>query len=201
MTAAWSVAFGRAPRRLEWLAIGIGTGATLLMVAGNDLRASPLGTMLILLGCLSWSFASVTQDRFQTAPGAMGFAAEMFAGGMICLVVSLLLGESWSMPTSADVWWAWFYLVVFGSIVAYSAYRTLIERASPTLAATYAYVNPPVALFVGWWLGDERFSTNVLIGFPIVLASVGLLAWAQMRASAPAASMGTPLSGTAGDRS
>lgn len=183
MTAAWSVAFGRAPSKVEWLAIGIGSGATLLMVAGEDLRASPLGTTLILLGCLSWAFASVAQDRFQTAPGAMGFAAEMFAGGIICLLVSLLLGESWSMPSSADVWWAWAYLVVFGSIIAYSAYRTLIERASATLAATYAYVNPPVALLVGWWLGDETFSANVLVGLPIALAAVGLLAWAQMRQS------------------
>ncbi|MGH7553512.1 MAG: EamA family transporter, partial [Longimicrobiales bacterium] len=179
MTAAWSVAFGRSPRRLEWVAIAIGAAATVLMVTGADLRASPLGTGLILFGSLSWSFASVAQHRFQTAPGASGFAAEMFAGGVICFVVSAVLGESWSLPRSTDVWWAWGYLVVFGSIIAYSAYRTLIERASATLASTYAYVNPPVALLVGWWLGDESFSANVLIGLPIVLAAVGLLAWVQ----------------------
>lgn len=104
----------------------------------------------------------------------------MLAGGAIALIVSAVLGEPWTMPTSDAVWWAWGYLVVFGSIIAYSAYRTLIERASPTLAATYAYVNPPVALLVGWWLGGESFSPNVLIGLPVVLAAVGLLAWAQM---------------------
>lgn len=180
MTAVWSVVFGRAPRPLEWGAIAIGAAGTLLMVTGADLRASPLGTALILFGCLSWSFASVTQNRFATAPGASGFAAEMLAGGVIALIVSAVLGESWTLPTSGAVWWAWGYLVVFGSIIAYSAYRTLIERATPTLASTYAYVNPPVALLVGWWLGDESFSPNVLIGLPIVLAAVGLLAWAQV---------------------
>ncbi|MGH8310518.1 MAG: EamA family transporter, partial [Steroidobacteraceae bacterium] len=185
MTAVWSVVFGRAPRPLEWVAIAIGAAGTLLMVTGADLRASPLGTALILFGCLSWSFASVTQNRFATAPGASGFAAEMLAGGVIALIVSAVLGESWTLPTSGAVWWAWSYLVVFGSIIAYSAYRTLIERASPTLASTYAYVNPPVALLVGWWLGDESFSPNVLIGLPIVLAAVGLLAWAQMRTPSP----------------
>jgi drug/metabolite transporter (DMT)-like permease len=58
----------------------------------------------------------------------------------------------------------------------------VVERASPTLAATYAYVNPPVGLLVGWWLGRETFSPNVLLGLPVVLAAVGLLAWIQMRA-------------------
>jgi hypothetical protein len=57
-----------------------------------------------------------------------------------------------------------------------------VERVSATLASTYAYVNPPVALFVGWWLGNESFSANTLVGLPIVLAGVGLLAWAQARA-------------------
>ena len=78
------------------------------------------------------------------------------------------------MPRTPAVWWAWVYLVVFGSLIAFSAYRVLVERASPTLASTYAYVNPPVALFVGWWLGDERFSANVFIGLPIVLDRGGL---------------------------
>lgn len=191
VTAAWSVAFGRSPRPLEWVAIGIGAAGTLLMVTGEDLRASPLGTGLILFGCTSWAFASVAQERFTTAPGASGFAAEMLAGGVICLVVSVLVGESWTLPRSGEVWWAWIYLVIFGSLIAYSAYRTLVERASATLASTYAYVNPPVALAVGWWLGDERFSPNVLIGLPVVLAAVGLLAWVQMRPD-PAATVPAP---------
>jgi len=79
---------------------------------------------------------------------------------------------------------AWIYLVVFGSLIAFSAYRYVVERVSPTLAATYAYVNPPVALFVGWWLGGESFSANVLLGLPIVLIAVALLAWIQTRSPA-----------------
>jgi drug/metabolite transporter (DMT)-like permease len=79
-------------------------------------------------------------------------------------------------------------LVVFGSVVAFSAYRFVVERVSATLASTYAYVNPPVALFVGWWLGSESFSANTLVGLPIVLSGVALLAWAQARShGAPAA--------------
>ncbi len=66
-------------------------------------------------------------------------------------------------------------------MIGFSAYRFVVERVSPVLAATYAYVNPPVALVVGWWLGHETFSLNVLFGLPIVLGSVALHAWIQTR--------------------
>jgi drug/metabolite transporter (DMT)-like permease len=101
--------------------------------------------------------------------------------------VSVALGEHWGLPTSPRVWWAWLYLVLFGSVVAFSAYRFVVERVSSTLASTYAYVNPPVALFVGWWLGNESFSTNTLVGLPIVLGAVALLAWVQARSHGVAA--------------
>jgi drug/metabolite transporter (DMT)-like permease len=103
----------------------------------------------------------------------------MLSAGIIGLIVSAALGEHWTVPTEPKFWWAWGYLVVFGSLIAFSAYRYVVERVSPTLASTYAYVNPPVALFVGWWLGNESFSTNVLVGLPIVLGAVALLAWIQ----------------------
>jgi drug/metabolite transporter (DMT)-like permease len=111
----------------------------------------------------------------------------MLAAGVLALVVSAVLGEHWTLPHSPRVWWAWTYLVVFGSLIAFSAYRFVVERVSPTLAATYAYVNPPVALFVGWWLGKESFSTSTLLGLPIVLSSVALHAWIQTRDRAAAA--------------
>ena len=200
VTALASGVLGRWPRAPEWAAIAIGAAGTLFMITGADLRASPLGVALILSGTVCWSLGSVLSSRLEAAHGAMGFAAEMVAGGVLCLLVSLALGESWTLPESDAVWWAWAYLVFFGSIVAFSAYRTLVDRASPTLAATYAYVNPPVALLVGWWLGSEEFSPNVLIGLPIVLAAVGLHAWAQMKASAPARAATTPSAPTARKR-
>jgi drug/metabolite transporter (DMT)-like permease len=101
----------------------------------------------------------------------------------MALLLSVIFRESWTLPHSPRVWWAWGYLVIFGSLIAFSAYRFLVENVAPTLAATYAYVNPPVALLVGWGLGNESFSANVLLGLPIVLSSVGLLAWAQIRGS------------------
>jgi len=186
-TALWAVAFGRAPRRMEWLAIFIGVAGTLVMVMGQDFQASPLGTGLILFGVASWTLAANLAGRLELPPGAMGFAAEMLFAGVVGLLVSAALGESWALPHSPHVWAAWAYLVTFGSLIAFSAYRFLVDHVSPTLAATYAYVNPPVALFVGWWIGSEHFSANTFIGLPIVLLAVALHAWSwkMTRAQTP----------------
>ncbi len=116
-------------------------------------------------------------------PARMGFAAEMLVGGIVALGVSAAFGERWHLPDTREVWAAWAYLVVFGSLIAFSAYRYLVDRVSPTLAATYAYVNPPVALFVGWWIGAEHFAPNTFIGLPIVLVAVGLHAWSWRKAT------------------
>lgn len=184
----WSVAFGARPKALEWVAIllgGIGTG---VMVMGEDLSARPLGTMLLLLAIASWSLGTVLSRRIITPPGAMGFAAEMLVGGILALIGSLALHEPWNFAPDTHVALAWGYLVIFGSLIAFSAYRYLVDRVSERLAASYAYVNPIVGLLVGWGLGRERFSLNVLLGLPVVLISVGALAWAQLRRPVPAAS-------------
>jgi drug/metabolite transporter (DMT)-like permease len=178
-TALWSGALGQWPRRWEWLAIGLGGIGAAVMLMGRDLHGSLPGTSLILLATICWSLGTVLSRRLDLPHGPTGFGAEMLSAGIIALLVSAALGEHWTVPTEPKFWWAWGYLVVFGSLIAFSAYRYVVERVSPTLASTYAYVNPPVALFVGWWLGNESFSTNVLVGLPIVLGAVALLAWVQ----------------------
>lgn len=177
----WSIAFGARPKIFEWAAIVLGAAGTCVMVMGEDLRARPLGTLMLLIAITSWSLGTVLSRRIETPPGAMGFAAEMLAGGVMTLLVSAVLHEHWNFAPAARIWWAWAYLVIFGSLIAFSAYRYLVDHVSPTLATSYAYVNPVVGLLVGWGLGRERFSMNVLIGLPIVLASVGALAWSQFR--------------------
>jgi drug/metabolite transporter (DMT)-like permease len=178
-TALWSGAFGQWPHRWEWLAIGLGAVGAAVMLMSRDLHGSIPATALILLGITCWSLGTVLSRRLDVPHGPTGFGAEMLSAGVIALVLSAVLGEHWVLPAAPKFWWAWGYLVVFGSLIAFSAYRYVVERVSPTLAATYAYVNPPVALLVGWWLGDESFSASVLVGLPIVLSAVALLAWIQ----------------------
>jgi drug/metabolite transporter (DMT)-like permease len=192
MTAVWSGIFGHWPRRLEWLAIGIGAVGAAVMLMGRDLQASGLGTSIILCSVTCWSLGTVLSRRLDLPHGPMGFGAEMLTAGVLALLVSAFAGEHWALPRDPSVWEAWAYLVVFGSLIAFSAYRFVVEHVSPTLAATYAYVNPPVGLVVGWWLGNESFSYNVLLGLPVVLTSVGLLAWYQSRSGAGSETSGSP---------
>jgi drug/metabolite transporter (DMT)-like permease len=200
-TALWTVAFGKRPRALEWLAIFIGVVGTVVMVMGQDFQASLLGTGIILIGVATWTLGTVLSTKLDVPTGGMGFAAEMLAAGLIAVPVSAALGEEWTLPQTARVWGAWAYLVVFGSLIAFSAYRYLVERVSPTLAATYAYANPPVALFVGWWLGSESFAANTFIGLPIVLLAVALHAWSWKTSvsSAPRATTAREAATTAAD--
>ena len=191
--ALWSGALGQWPRRWEWLAIGLGALGTAVMLMGRDLHGSLAGTTLILLATACWSLGTVLSRRLDLPHGPTGFGAEMLSAGVMALILSAALGEHWLVPSEPKLWWAWGYLVVFGSLIAFSAYRYVVERVSPTLAATYAYVNPPVALFVGWWLGNELFSSNVLVGLPIVLCAVALLAWIQAAAFKQAPESGTGL--------
>jgi drug/metabolite transporter (DMT)-like permease len=183
-TALWSGAFGNWPRRLEWVAIALGGVGAAVMLMGRDLQGSIAGTLVILLSITCWSLGTVLSRRVDIPHGPTGFGAEMLTAGLLLLLLSAMLGEHWALPHSAPVWWAWGYLVVFGSLIAFSAYRFVVERVSPTLASTYAYINPPVALFVGWGLGNETFSSNILFGLPIVLGAVALHAWIQSRGAA-----------------
>jgi drug/metabolite transporter (DMT)-like permease len=183
-TALWSGVFGKWPRRMEWLAIALGGAGAAVMLLGRDLEASPAGALIVLFGVASWSLGTVLSRRIRVPRGATGFGAEMICAGLVGLALSAALGEHWSLEHPARVWFAWSYLVVFGSLIGFSAFRYVVERVSPTLAATYAYVNPPVALLVGWGLGGESFSSGLFIGLPIVLAGVALHGWAHARAGA-----------------
>lgn len=185
LTALWSGVFGRWPRRIEWVAIAVGAIGAAVMLMGRDLRASVPDTLIILGGVVSWSFGTVLSRRIDLPRGPSGFGAEMLCAGCIALAISAARGEHWHLPHDPRIWWAWGYLIAFGSIVGFSSFRYLVERVSPTLASSYAYVNPPVGLLVGWWLGEESFSPYLLVGLPIVLGSVGLLAWAHARAQVP----------------
>ncbi|HEY2675738.1 MAG TPA: drug/metabolite exporter YedA [Steroidobacteraceae bacterium] len=182
-TAVWSCAFGDWPKRGEWIAIGVGAVGAAVMLMGRDLQGSLVGTLIILFGTTCWSFGTVLSRRLDIPHGPTGFGAEMLAAGVMSLLISAALGEHWVLPSTPRVWSAWGYLVIFGSLIAFSAYRFLVERVSPTLAATYAYVNPPVGLCVGWLLGGETFSLNVLLGLPIVLAGVALQTWMHTRSA------------------
>jgi len=178
--ALWSGCFGHWPTRREWIGIGVGFAGVLLLASGAGLSGSPLGALALLAAVTCWSFGSVlSQRKLKMAPGPMGFASEMIAGGLLLVVVGLLRGETLNAAMLAGAswraWLAWGYLVTIGSLLGFSAYMYTLARLPPALASSYAYVNPVIAVALGVLFGDEIVSTREMLAMAVILASVMLL--------------------------
>jgi drug/metabolite transporter (DMT)-like permease len=168
--------FGVYPKRSELLAVAVGITGVMMLTQGAGLHGSPAGLLAIAIGTCGWTLGSVLSQRlFPLAPGATGFATEMLCGGVSLLVMSALRGESWILPTAPGPWISWAYLVVFGSLVAFSAYMVLLERTSASLAASYSLVNPVVALLLGVTFGAEHVSAWEWFAAFVVVSGIGIL--------------------------
>lgn len=168
--------FGVWPNRREWLGIVIGFAGAILLASGGEFSAQPMGIVALLGAILCWDIGSVLSQRKLTlAPGGMGFASEMLLGGVFLIAVALLKGEHFSTPVTLSAMAAWAYLVVAGSLLAFTAYMFLLSKVSPALASSYAYVNPVIAVTLGVLLGGETFSSREMLAMAIILGSVALL--------------------------
>ena len=176
LLVAINLAFGVRPQRSELLAVLVGVGGVVMLTQGQGLHSSPAGLIAIMVGTTGWALGSVLAQRgFALAPGATGFASEMLGGGLVLLLISALRGESWHWPTQTSVWLAWLYFVVFGSLIAFSAYMLLLARTSTSLAASYSLVNPLVALLLGVTVGGEAVSRWEWLSCVVVMIGVVLL--------------------------
>lgn len=184
LVSGWGLLWGKRPTRLECWGMAVGLGGVLLLVRGNSFSASTGGLMAIAGATLMWSLGSVLQTtRLPLAAGPMGFASEMLCGGAVLMVIAMVLGEQFSWPPKPLAAAAWVYLVVFGSLVAFSAYLYLLANASPALATSYAFVNPVIALFLGVVLAGEVVSQSEWMASAIILAGVLLIFAAKLRKS------------------
>jgi drug/metabolite transporter (DMT)-like permease len=176
MLVVINLAVGLRPQRSELIAVSVGFAGVLMLTQGAGIRGSPSGLLAIACGTSGWALGSVlTQRGFALAPGATGFATEMLGGSLALLAMSALRGESWHWPVQTEVWLAWWYLVVFGSLIAFSAYMLLLARTSASLAASYTLVNPVVALLLGVTLGGEAVSAWEWLASGVVMFGVILL--------------------------
>jgi drug/metabolite transporter (DMT)-like permease len=105
----------------------------------------------------------------------MGFASQMLAGGAVLMVVSPLLGERPGWPIDPLALWSWVYLVVAGSLIAFSAFMVLLQRTPTAVSASYAYVNPVIGLALGVTLGGETLNTGEWLSAALVTTSVVLM--------------------------
>lgn len=176
MVCGWGLLFGQRPGRLEFAGMVVGLAGVLLLVRGASFSAAPIGIVSIAGATLAWSLGSVLQTtRLPLAAGATGFASEMLCGGAVLMLISLAMGEQFSWPAQPLAVAAWLYLVVFGSLIAFSAYLYLLANASPAMATSYAFVNPLIALFLGVAVASESVTAGEWIASGVVLAGVFLI--------------------------
>ncbi len=137
---------------------------------------SGIGAGALVIAAVSWSVASILTRKLPLPESkTVSSGAQMLVGGVLLVGVSGAFGE-WPRfhpsVVSAGAWFALGYLIVAGSIAGYTAYLWLIHHESPTRVGTYAYVNPVVAVAIGYWLGGEALGLRTVAGTVLVLGSV-----------------------------
>lgn len=174
---------------LGFLGSGLLAGVTPTELMAADLR----GPLALTLASGSWALGTVYSKRnpTDTSPYAAA-AAQMLVGGAAITVLGLLLGEASAWRLSPSGIGALAYLVVFGSIVGYTAYAYALRHASATIVGTYAYVNPVVAVLLGWLILNEAVTLRTFAAMALILGAVLMIQLAPKRA-VPSSSPGAPL--------
>lgn len=171
------------------LALFIGIAGVGVLVSNSlHLGGAPIdraGAAALLVASVSWSLSSSLTRKLELPPSkVMSSGAQMLAGGILLLLTASLLGELRGFhpaAVSSGAWLSLAYLIVAGSILAFTAYVWLIHHESPTKVGTYAYVNPVVAVLVGHYLGGESLDLRTIAGTLLVLAGVILIATTPKR--------------------
>lgn len=164
------------------LLIGV-AGVAVLMSPALNLGGAPIdraGAVALILGSMSWSIASALSRKLPLPQSkVMSSGAQMLAGGAMLVLASAAFGDFRHFhpgSVSPGAWFALLYLIVAGSIIGFTAYVWLIHHQSPTKVGTYAYVNPVVAVLVGYFLGGETLGLRTVLGTLFVLISVVVIA-------------------------
>ena len=173
------------------LLIGLG-GVALLMSHSLNLGGAPIdtaGAVALILASISWSIASVLTRKLPLPSSkVMSSGAQMLVGGVLLALTAAALGEfrdfhPWAISRGA--WLSLLYLIVAGSIIGFTAYVWLIHHESPTKVGTYAYVNPVVAVVLGYFLAGEGLGMRTILGTLSVLISVIVITTTRVKRPVP----------------
>ena len=175
----------------SWLSItGIFTGLIGVLFLFNPFaltqeQALPFWPFLVVMfGSISWAFGSIISPRVKQAKGVQGTAIQMLAGGLIAALFSLMLeNNQWNsiLHARGTSFGAMAYLIFVGSFVGYSAYVWLINHAPPLLTSSYAFVNPLVAIILGYFWVHEELSVSMLLASAVILVGVILMTLGRRR--------------------
>ena len=169
---------GKKIQTMSVVGVIIGILGIYLLVSQNQVISqenSVLGMVMIFFCMVSWAYGSLFVAKADLPKNYFvntGF--QMFTAGIMLMVGSLLIGETWTLPTawSSPVQYAMLFLIILGSIVAFTAFNYLLKVVSPEKVATSTYVNPIIALLLGWFFLDEQITTQSTIAAIVLLTGV-----------------------------
>lgn len=176
-------------RTVAGIVAGFG-GVALLVVPGDfggSTHVDPIGALVLTGAALSWSVGSIYAIKLSTPKHRTLFVSQqMIVAGVVLIALAALTGEThgftWSSVSATSVV-AYLYLAVFGSLISFSAYFWLLRHTTPDRLATISYVNPLVAVLLGWALAGETLSIRILLAAAIILLAVGLISTTRLRAT------------------
>lgn len=179
----FTIWLSRRTKITRWMIIGMLIGFTGVLTIFYDYvgqlhnRSFVVGVVLALLSTLSWSFGTVYTSRQKVSTDILfTVGLQMLSAGVVMLIVCGLTGKYANLADTGHAsWLALAYLIVFGSLLAYSAYVFAISKLPPAQVSIYAYINPIVAVGLGWLLLQEKMNANMILGTIITLTGVWLV--------------------------
>jgi drug/metabolite transporter (DMT)-like permease len=170
---------GHRPTRKTFIGVLIGLLGMVLLLTQRQFTTSDemlLGALVIIMCVLGWGYASIKISQISLPQSkAMSASMQMLIGGAMLLVFSLLTGDAFEFDidrVTARGAWSMAYLIVFGALIAFSAFNYLLLKTTPDKVATSTYVNPIVALFLGWSLNNELITNQSLLSAGLLLTGV-----------------------------
>lgn len=175
----WIAPGGKRPKNQIAAGLFVGFTGVVLLIDVGDLRQGGIdlaGAGILMLGSISWSIGSIyaRHVKFSDSP-IMTSAMQMLCGGLWLFLAAAVSGEFGRFRpqdiTMVSIL-AYFYLAIFGAIVAFTAYSWLVTATTPARAATYAYVNPAVAVFLGWAIAGEPLTARMMLAMAVIVSAV-----------------------------
>ena len=177
---------GRRPGLRTYAGIAVGLTGVFVLVGGSEGMGGTgaageggidiAGAFAVVVASFFWALGSLYSTRAKLPPSPwIATGSQMLAGGALLTLLGGAAGEWTSFEparVTASALWAFAYLVIFGSIVAFTAYAYLLRNARPTVVSTYAFVNPIVAVLLGWWIVDEPVNGRVVVAGALILAAL-----------------------------
>jgi drug/metabolite transporter (DMT)-like permease len=169
------------PSPKEFIGVVIGFIGIVVLNLSSQIMIDPIGGILLFLAPLLWSIGTILSRKLDLPTGAMRTVTQLITGGLVCLLVSVFIKEPWSMP-QPEAYWSMLYLIIFGSLIAFTAYNYLLENSSPVLATSYAFVNPLIAALLGVLVG-EIWSLQLSLALGLICFGVVFVVFGQEKYS------------------